>query len=93
MRSRKTIKPQGGVRSCAGEWVLFSACTERKGTKSIFLDLIEITPRGEYATKDLHEDCGPYFYGCPQELIDLVDPATHPNAIEWRRLNALMGTR
>jgi hypothetical protein len=53
-----------------------------------YFGMVFLTERkkGEFAYKDISEDCGPYYYGAPLNMIDKLDklaPATG-YAANWR---------
>ena len=37
-----------------------------------------------FAYKDMDETCGPYQYGCPKSILDLLSPTDNEYAIAWR---------
>ena len=34
--------------------------------------------------KLLGEECGPYYYGCPAEILAMLSPTSEPWALKWR---------
>lgn len=48
--------------------------------------MVVITERhgGELRFKDMHEECGPYYYGASQKLINMLAPTYDPYALNWR---------
>ena len=38
-----------------------------------------------FGYKDMTEDMGPYFYACPQLILNLLTPTDNENALAWRK--------
>ena len=62
--------------------------TERPDTISAVICLTKWNPRAAdnmvFGYKDMDENSGPYNYGCPARILDLLTPTNHPHATEWR---------
>lgn len=62
---------------------------DRVGQPPVFYGLVWLTSRkrGEFAYKDMTEECGPYYWDCPARLLDQLDKLS-PNptgyALDWR---------
>ncbi len=62
--------------------------TAAPDTISAVICLTKWNPRAAdnmiFGYKDMDENSGPYNYGCPARILDLLTPTNYPHAIEWR---------
>lgn len=42
-------------------------------------------PNGYFMIKSMSEDMGPFYYGCPKRLLDMLPPTDNQSAVEWRQ--------
>lgn len=57
-----------------------------KGTDIVYGAVILTGYRnGEFFTKSMNEDCGPYECNCPKRILDKLSPTENEWAIEWRK--------
>lgn len=59
------------------------------GTPRTYFGIIFMTQRkrGEFGYKEIGEECGPYQYGAPLKMVDMLDrlaPAENGYALKWR---------
>jgi len=49
--------------------------------------LIHYNPKSyhNFSYKDMEETAGPYYYNCPERILNLLTPTTNQYAMEWRR--------
>ena len=81
------------VRVLASAWVNFreyyaaiEVVTKATGERVVTcaMDLLEKRRDGMIWYKPMGEDMGPYFYGCPGGILDLLTEAQSDNARNWR---------
>ena len=57
-----------------------------KGTDIVYGAVILTGYRnGEFFTKGLSEECGPYECDCPKRILDKLSPTDHEFALAWRK--------
>lgn len=42
------------------------------------------TDRTNFAYKDMDENCLPYYFNCPEKILNLLSPTDNENALKWR---------
>lgn len=40
--------------------------------------------KGQFFYKDMSEDMEPFYYECPDEILDLLSPTEYEGALRWR---------
>jgi len=66
-------------------WVAAQQTNKETGEKISYVTLFLMAKyQGCWGYKGMDESMHPYYYDCPQSVIDAVDPATHKSALEWR---------
>ena len=76
--------PAAVLRSAIVDSVYYCAYTRPSGDVCAGVALLEVG-RGTFGYKDMTEHMGPYQYGCPASVLDiLTEPAPGPYAAQWR---------
>lgn len=78
-----------GVLYAAIEAIQTNTTTNKVISKKVWAAVILIRwSRGDYnlSYKDMDETCHPYYYGCPNKILDMLSEPDNQNAIEWRAI-------
>jgi hypothetical protein len=65
-------------------WVAQEHTTAPYGVRRTVVLFLLAKSDGAWGYKDMDETMHPYYYDCPQAVIDAAGPTTHPEAIRWR---------
>jgi hypothetical protein len=66
---------------------LYAAVQSPKGDVFACIYLLRYSKGWDnFSYKSMDETCMPYYFKCPQSILDKLTPTTNENANEWRRI-------
>jgi len=86
-RNEKTLKVIDCFATISEAYLAMETSTEN--SREVFAVVCRIHYNSKeyfnFGYKDMDETMGPYYYNCPERILNLLTPTTSQYAIEWRK--------